>query len=163
MNALDILKYGDNEVQKALQPLPVEHWETNGVCGWWSVKDILSHLASFEHVLDEVLSGFLEPGDTPYLESMATSGPGGFNDIEVDKRRDWTPAQVKADYDDTYRRVKELAARIPPETWRQVGTLPWYGDEYSLDDYVVYGFYGHKREHMAQVNVFKDSLKADGA
>ena len=50
-------------------------------------------------------------------------------------------------------------ARIPPDTWRQNGTLPWYGAEYSLDDFIVYTFYGHKREHTAQINVFKDTLK----
>jgi hypothetical protein len=31
--------------------------------------------------------------------------------------------------------------------------------EYSLDDYIVYSSYGHKREHGAQINVFKDTLK----
>ena len=30
------------------------------------------------------------------------------------------------------------------------------------DDFIVYSFYGHKREHMAQVNVFKDTLKQRG-
>lgn len=40
-----------------------------------------------------------------------------------------------------------LATLIPPEVWREVGTIPWYGREYSLHDLVVYRQYGHKREH----------------
>ena len=40
---------------------------------------------------------------------------------------------------------------IAPEVWREVGTIPWYGPEYSLDDLVVYQMYGHKREHDPQL------------
>ncbi len=54
--------------------------------------------------------------------------------------------------------VKRIA-QIPTEILRQPGTVPWYGMEYSLDDFLVYQYYGHKREHMAQVNVFADQLK----
>jgi len=44
-----------------------------------------------------------------------------------------------------------LAASISPDVWREVGTIPWYGAEYSLDDLVVYQQYGHKREHDPQL------------
>jgi hypothetical protein len=33
-----------------------------------------------------------------------------------------------------------------------VGTIPWYGPEYSLNDLVVYQMYGHKREHGPQLD-----------
>jgi hypothetical protein len=33
-----------------------------------------------------------------------------------------------------------------------------YGKEYALDDFVVYMYYGHKREHGAQVAGFHDRL-----
>jgi hypothetical protein len=41
---------------------------------------------------------------------------------------------------------------------RQNGALPWYGAEYDLEDFIAYSFYGHKREHTAQINVFRDAL-----
>ena len=44
---------------------------------------------------------------------------------------------------------------IPIEELREVGTIPWYGLEYSLDDLIVYMFYGHKREHSAEIAVFR--------
>jgi hypothetical protein len=44
------------------------------------------------------------------------------------------------------------ARAIAPEVWREVGTIPWYGAEYSLDDLVVYQQYGHKREHDPQLS-----------
>jgi hypothetical protein len=30
--------------------------------------------------------------------------------------------------------------------------------EYALDDFIVYQYYGHKREHCAQIAVFRDKL-----
>ena len=42
--------------------------------------------------------------------------------------------------------------------FRENGTLPWYGAEYSLDDFIVYTYYGHKREHAAQIAAFRDHL-----
>jgi hypothetical protein len=51
-----------------------------------------------------------------------------------------------------------LVAQIRPEQFRQVGILPWYGMDYSLDDLLVYMYYGHKREHSAQIAAFRDRL-----
>jgi hypothetical protein len=157
MNAVDILKYGHLTVLKTVEAVPQDAWTTGGVCGVWSTKDIIAHLASFEHVLVEILTSFLDGGATPYLNAY-TAGPE-FNDDEVNKRQHLTAVQVLAEYSDTQAQTITLAARIPAETWRQAGTLPWYGAEYSLDDYIVYAIYGHKREHTAQINVFKDTLK----
>ena len=51
------------------------------------------------------------------------------------------------------------ASAYPRTRRREAGTLLWYGAEYDLEDYIAYTFYGHKREHMAQVNVFLDTVK----
>jgi hypothetical protein len=51
-----------------------------------------------------------------------------------------------------------LIVAIPPETLRQTGTLPWYGMQYAMDDVLVYMYYGHKREHSAQIAAFRDCL-----
>ena len=158
MNAIDVLKYGHQTVLRTLDGLPKTEWETPGVCGTWSVKDIIAHLASYEHLLVDVLSIFLDGGPTPYLEKMGTLGPLQFNDDEVALRQDKTIADVLAEYNDTHAQTMALAARIPAETYRQNGTLPWYGPEYDLDDFIVYSYYGHKREHCAQIAVFCDQL-----
>jgi hypothetical protein len=114
-------------------------------------------VASFEHVLVEVLASFLESGPTPYLDKYG-AGPLQFNDDEVAARQDMTAAEVLAEYKDTQAQTMALAARIPAETYGQNGALPWYGLEYDLDDYIAYAFYGHKREHSAQIAVFCDQL-----
>ena len=157
MNASDILMYGHGTVLQTIEGLPESAWETPGACGVWSIKDIIGHLASYEHVMVDVLSAFVGGGPTPYLNKYTDPG-GQFNDSEVELRKGKAVREVLGEYNDTHEQVRSLAARIPVETFRQTGTLPWYGMEYALDDFIVYTQYGHKREHSAQIAAFRDHL-----
>ncbi|HEU0003154.1 MAG TPA: DinB family protein [Ktedonobacteraceae bacterium] len=157
MNATDILKYGQLTVLQAIEGFPETAWETPGACGVWSVKDIIAHLASYEEVLVDVLSGFVGRHPTPYLDKFTELG-GQFNDIEVGIRKERTMREVLDEFNDAHAQVMSLVAKIRPEQFRQSGTLPWYGIEYALDDVLVYMYYGHKREHSAQIAAFRDRL-----
>ena len=158
MNANDILKYGQLTVLQTLDGFPETELETAGACGFWSVKDIIAHLASYEEVLVDVLSGFVGRHPTPSLDKFTGLG-GQFNDTEVERRKGRTMSEVLDELKDAHAQVMSLAERIRPEVFRQVGTLPWYGMEYALDDVLVYMYYGHKREHSAQIAAFRDRLQ----
>ena len=159
MNATDILKYGQLTVLREIEGVPASAWETSGACGFWSVKDIVAHLASYEEVLIDILSGLLGQHQTPYLDQFTQPG-GQFNDTEVEKRSGKTMPELLDELNTAHARVIELLALIPAETRRQPGLLPWYGLEYALDDLLVYMYYGHKREHSAQIAAFHDLVKA---
>lgn len=164
MNAADIMKYGHATVCKTLDGLPVSEWEIGGACGYWSVKDIIGHLAAHEHVLVEILATFLgESTETPYFVQLAEVGMGRFNDIQAEARQHQSVQAVLEEYNTIHARALELVTRMPPETLRDVGTIPWYGSEYALDDWIVYGYYGHKREHSAQIDVFRDQRSRDSS
>jgi uncharacterized damage-inducible protein DinB len=157
MNTNDVLKYGHQTVLQTIEGLPEAEWHTPGVCGVWSVKEIIAHLASFEHLLVDVLNSLLDESPTPTLDKFFEDHLQ-FNDTEVLKRRDKTVSEVWAEYEDTHAQTAALMNQIPPETRRQNGILSWYGAEYDLDDFIAYTFYGHKREHCAQIAVFRDQL-----
>ena len=157
MNAVDILKYGHQTALQATEGFPEGEWKTAGACGVWSVKDIIAHLASYEEVLVDILSTFIGRHPTPYLDRFIELG-GQFNDTEVEKRKGRTVREILDEFNDAYAQVMSLAAQIRPEQYRQSGTLPWYGLDYALDDVIVYMYYGHKREHSAQIAAFLDRL-----
>jgi hypothetical protein len=157
MNATVILKYGQLTVMQTIDAFPETAWETPGACGVWSVKDIIAHLASYEQVLVDILTTFTGGGPTPVLNSYLELG-GQFNDSEVNRRQAKTIQDVLAEFNDTHTQVMSLLVNIPSETLRQTGTLPWYGTEYALDDVLVYMYYGHKREHSAQIAAFRDQF-----
>lgn len=159
MNAEDVLRYGHLTVMHSVEGLTEEQALVEGVCGWWSVRHIIAHLASHERVMNELLRQFLgEPYDTVLFESFIQD-PLAFNDIEVEKRRAASFADVIAEYANAAVVTSELIAGIPVEQRRQAGTIPWYGSEYDLEDLIAYSNYGHKREHCAQIAVYRDTLK----
>ncbi|MEW5988704.1 MAG: DinB family protein [Chloroflexota bacterium] len=162
MNALDVLKYGHLTVLHTIEGLPESEWETGGVCGVWSVKDIIGHLGAFELMLVDIMGSFLGNVETPYLDKHLELGPGRFNDFEADRRKEWSAAAVMDEYQQAYERVMALAAQLPAAIWSKTGTLAWYGSEYDLEDFIAYTYYGHKREHSAQIAVYRDTLDGKG-
>ena len=157
MNAVDILKYGHLTVLQTLDGFPESAWDTPGACGTWSVKDIIAHLASYELVLVDVPTTLRGSGPTPVLDRFLELR-GQFNDTEVSSRKEQTIKEVLGEYNDAHAQVMSMVAQLSSETLRQNGTLPWYGEVYALDDFLVYGYYGHKREHSAQIAAFHDRL-----
>lgn len=159
MNASDILKYGHLTVLKTIDGLPEEDWRIGGVVGWWSVKDIIAHLASFELVLTDVLNQFLEGVPTPVLDQFKTLKGDDFNAAQVGQRQERTLQEVREEYIQAHTHNAALILRLPEETRIRPGTIPWYGGEYAIDDFIVYNHYGHKREHSAQIALFRDRIK----
>lgn len=155
MHPQDILKYGHLTVVRTLDEFPKDQVYTTGACGWWSVRDLIAHLSSFELMLVDVLSSQLSAGPTPYLDAY-TNRSVNFNDDQVGRRQDFSMEEAYEEYCLANDRVMELAREIPQSTWQQRGVLPWYGREYDLEDFIVYTFYGHKREHCGQIAVFRD-------
>lgn len=153
MNARDIVFYGHRTVMQTLDGVDEAWWELGGACGVWSTKDIIAHLASYEHLLVDLLECFVGGDPLAYRSPLTPA----FNDEEVARRQHLTPAAALAEYRQAYERSQQLIRQISPELCRQQGTLPWYGAEYALDDLIVYQYYGHKREHSAQIAAFADT------
>lgn len=158
MHPKDILMYGHRTVHQTVQAFPITEVYRAGACGYWSVKDLVAHLASFEWVLVDVLYNLLEGAPTPYVE-LFTNRSYDFNDEQVNLRAGLTMEETMNEYQQTYARVREAVERLKPETWSQTGLLPWYGEAYDLGDFIVYSYYGHKREHCGQIAVFSDQFK----
>jgi hypothetical protein len=158
MNAVDVLTYGHLTLLRTLDGLPEPAWRTGGVCGWWSVKDIVAHLTSFEVALVDILQSLRGGGATPQLDEMLALDPEEFNRVQVERRTHRSVEEVLSELSDAHAQVMERIAMLPIERRREAGALPWYGLEYDLDDLISYQYYGHKREHSAQIAVYRDQL-----
>lgn len=154
MHLKDVLRYGHATVLKSVDGLPDSDWQTTGVCGVWSVKDIIAHLASYEYLLIDVLNSLMGTTSTPYLQQLFTQGPS-FNDVEVAARKSKSSEEAMQEYVETYERGLTLLDKLPENLMNKTGALAWYGEEYDLEDFVVYTFYGHKREHTGQIGLFR--------
>jgi hypothetical protein len=148
MNAVDILTYGQRDIDSLIGRLRPADWDAIAL-GVWTTKDLVGHLGAFEVRFLEVLTTIV--GEQPATNLLAIA-PAVFNDDQAAVRRDWSVEAVVTELRDAHQNVMALARRIAAERWREVGTIPWYGAEYSLDDFAVYQMYGHKREHAPQID-----------
>jgi hypothetical protein len=147
VNADDVLMYGQGEIDALIDRFAPRDW-TAIALGVWTTKDLVGHLGAFEVRFREALTAFLgEPPVTAILNSPLAT----FNDDQAAIRRDWSVEAIVDEFRAAHRDVMVLVSRVSAERWREVGTIPWYGPQYSLDDLVVYTMYGHKREHAPQL------------
>jgi hypothetical protein len=159
MNTIDVMQHGHRTVMQAIDGLEAGQWEDRRVVGVWSTKDVIAHLASFEAILIDVLTSIqAEDAETPILDELFGAGPAAFNDAQVALRAHHMPGVVLEEYETNVAQALELARAVPQELFRRNGLLAWYGAEYDLDDFIAYMFYGHKREHAAQIKLFRASL-----
>jgi hypothetical protein len=148
MNTIDVLMYGQRTVARTMARYRPDDWSKIAL-GVWTSKDVLGHLGAFEVRFADVLATFV---DAPLVSGLLDADPQTFNDDQAALRADWTIEQVIDEFLSAHERVMTHARALPAERWREVGTIPWYGPEYSLDDLVVYQMYGHKREHDPQLS-----------
>ncbi len=154
MNADDVFRYGHLTVLQAIEGFPDGEWEMTGVCGVWSAKNVIAHLGSYELASGDVFATVLGQSETPTLDLMLSQG-AVFNDSQVAQRASQTVAETREEYTQAHDRAAALLAQIPLDQRRQIGLLPWYGAEYDLEDLLTYLSYGHKREHSAQIDVYR--------
>ena len=147
MNPLDVLRYGQIDLDGLIDRFRPDDWEAIAL-GVWTTKDLIGHLGAFEVRFADILALFL--GESPDTD-LTRASPATFNDDQAAVRQDWSVDAVVSELRDASRRLTDRAARIAPERWTEVGTIPWYGPEYALDDLLVYSMYGHKREHCPQL------------
>ena len=147
MNPLDAMMYGQRTIDGLIDRLRPSDWEAIAV-GVWTTKDLVGHLGAFEVRFAEIMTLFT--GATPTTNLRAET-PATFNDDQAAVRKDWTVDRIVTELREAHRLTMSLAAEVPAETWSRVGSIPWYGPEYALDDLLVYTMYGHKREHAPQL------------
>jgi hypothetical protein len=147
VNPIDILMYGQRQIDGVIDRLEPADWDAIAL-GTWRTKDLVGHLGAFEVRFVEILTIFVgeEPATSLHREPLET-----FNDDQAAVRLGWSSEAIIAELRDAHRQAMALVPRIPADRWREVGTIPWYGPEYALDDLVVYLMYGHKREHAPQL------------
>ena len=159
MNVSEVLQNGNLLVIRALDGLPENEWDIPGACGDWSVKDIVAHLASNEHIIVDVLNTF-QGSELPSSVERWMNARSAFNASEVEERKYAMAQHVMDEYQNTQVEAASLIMQLPPEKVQQAGTMPWYGTQYSLADFIS-EMYQHIYEHCAQITAFHNRVKAE--
>ena len=96
------------------------------VSGIWSIKEILSHILSWNDEFRADIDAILR-GDHPgYKHSI--NGDDDFaawNQEQIEKRQAWTWQQLLADVERDYHDQFALIQRLAPADFRKRGVTPW--------------------------------------
>ncbi len=141
-------------VIRTVEDLPESAWDTAGADGDWSVKDILAHLISYEHLLLDILNtaSGAEPGS--YLQRFSQDR-NQFRSSEVEKRRYETAQHIEDEYNDLQVQTSSILTTIPQELFERKGTVPLMGPDQSLAQ-IVDRLQKHTREHCEQIKQFRE-------
>ena len=159
MEINEMLEYAHGFVLKSSEGLAENGRTEEPACGVWTVRDVIGHLCSFKHYVAEVISTFTGNTDTPYFNLMAELR-GDFGDSQVAARKDISFEDNLAEYNAEHARMMTLLAQVPDEELHRPGTLPWYGAQYALDDFILYTDFGHQIEHASQLAVVQSKQPA---
>ncbi len=144
---------GHNALMRTIDEMTGDVANLPNVCGHWSVRQIVAHLASFERLLGDVIVAVKTGEISGCIKQFATDADT-FNDLEVGSLNRMRLEEVVEMYGESYRRTAAALADMSDAELYRTGTLPWYDDTSSLADFIVVKNYTHKREHIAQVEVF---------
>ena len=153
MNPHDVLRFADGTFRRAIDALEPADWR-RVTAGVWTPKDIVGHVSAI-HLLGVSALAEVAGEDAPPVE-QGLADDVDFNMSQAAVRASWPVERVIDEYDRVQADLRRVAALIDDETWRRVGTIPWYGPEYSLEDYLVYRVYGHVREHATHLGMAID-------
>lgn len=86
--AIAALRAEHSRALELFDSLTADEWARPSGCAGWTVHDVAQHMAATFHSIADPST--IETGSTPDVEANA--------EVPVQARRDWTPAQVMAEY-----------------------------------------------------------------
>jgi len=146
MNVTSLWQYGHEAL---LSGIDNAEWDRQ-VCPEWTLRDAIINLAAMEYVLVEVLESVIFGGDTPTVDRFVADHER-FAEDAILERRHLSGAEVLEEYRYAYALSSYLMTHIPTEKWRERGTVPWYGPDFSLEDFVVLFLFEHKRDFISWI------------
>lgn len=120
------------------------------VVGWWTTKDLLGHIAMWEQVAIQFITEYQRDGMPQPLGMETDEQINAINKREVVRRRDWTLARVRAEFDATYCDLVAAIQSLRDEDFIQPLGGAW--QDATLEKLIAINSYEHIPEHIAQIS-----------
>jgi len=115
--SLRVIDEGFREFLDLIASIPEEDMLEPETVGSWSGKDVVADVAGWERVTMEYLEA-RDRGWTGYLPPAEADGTWDlFNQSNVDPTRDWSLAEVVADFEKTHHAFMRVAAASEHTNW----------------------------------------------
>ncbi|MCI0476414.1 MAG: ClbS/DfsB family four-helix bundle protein, partial [Anaerolineales bacterium] len=114
-----------------LDGIPEEAMCKRPIVEWWTIKDVLGHIATWEQVAIQFLAEYKQAGVPKPLGMDSDAAINAYNKRAATLRRDWPLARVRAEFDAAHRDLlaavetlsdADLAKQLPAP-WEKGDTL----------------------------------------
>jgi len=157
-NAIVGLQAEVDRAKKLFATLTAEEWAAPSGCTGWRVQDVAQHMAA---VYQSIAAA-----DTLEVDTSAAEGAEASAEMVVQARKDWSPEQVVAAYDEwCVKGVGALAALQEPPMADTVVPLADLGEHpmHILGDAIAFDHYCHLRHDIGAAVERAASLPHDAA
>jgi hypothetical protein len=156
-DVLTQIKQTHADMARAVEGISDETMNTRPVVDWWTLKDVLGHVAMWERVALRFVDEFQRDGAPKPLGLKDDAALDAYNKRGAAERRDWPLARVRAEFvaasDDLLAAVERLTdvqlnAPLAP---------PWESGA-TLERLIAWNSYEHVPEHIAQIVAWRSRV-----
>jgi len=145
------------ELIRAIEAIPADQLTKHPLVEWWTVKDLLGHIALWEQVAIKFIREYKADGLPKMLGLKDDDDLDRYNKRGVTMRRDWSLARAREEFDATHHQLIREIESLSDADLNQVLPPPW-GEGATLERLIAVNSYQHVPEHVEQII----KLKSDG-
>ncbi len=164
---VEVLRAERARWEALLEEVGVERMTQPGVCGDWSVKDVLGHLAAYLRFWGAQIRG-ATTGVLPTTRDLfdvetLPEGAGTWSPEEQNAAihalyADLPPQIILAKWREAFDLLTESVAALPDEDVTKPGRFPWAGER-PLAEAMAGDTYQHAAAHAAEVRGWLDQVR----
>jgi hypothetical protein len=157
---LKVMHQAHADFLAVIADIPDDVMATRPVIDWWTLKDLLGHIAMWYAVGLKFIREFQQDGVPKPLGFQDDAAIDAHNKREVALRRDWSLARVRAEFDAAFRDLVVAVEQLNDAQLRTQLPAPWPQTEpqpVTLERLIAVNTYEHLPEHTEQIRRWNQS------
>jgi len=151
---LKTIKEQHAQLLAALEGIPEETIVKRPLVEWWTIKDLLGHIAMWEQVAIKFIAEHKQDGVPQMLGLNDDAAIHSHNKREATIRRDWSLARVRAEFDAAHRDLIAAIETLGDADLSKPLPAPWQRGD-NLEKLIAINSYQHNREHIEQIEQWR--------
>lgn len=153
---LQTIKEHHAQLLAALEGFSEEAMTKHPLVEWWTIKDLLGHIAMWEQVAIQFIAAYKQTGAPKPLGMDNDDAIDAQNKREATIRRDWSLARVRAEFDAAHRDLIAAIESLSDADLAKQLPAPW-GKGDNLEKLIAINSYQHNPEHIAQIEKWRSA------
>ena len=151
---LKTIKEQHAQLLGALAGIPEDAMTKRPLVEWWTIKDLLGHIAMWERVGIKFIAEYKQDGLPKTLGLNDDATINAHNKREATIRRDWSLARVRAEFDAAHRDLIATIESLSDADLSKQLPAPW-GKGDNLEKLIAINSYKHNPEHIEQIKKWR--------